>query len=200
MSTFMGDRLLLCGSCGAITVGEPPPPRVGAPDDPRVGRGNDRVAVVRALLSVLAVAATLPPQGVLVPGRSLGGVRLGDTRAAVIARWGTGYGICRGCPATTLYFNVRPYEPSGTAVTLERGRVVAVVTLWSPPGWRTSRGVLVGDNTARVTTIYGALPRTNCAGYDALTLHVGRAITAIYVRSDIVWGFGLIRPSEPVCR
>ena len=155
---------------------------------------------MRALLSVLAVAATLPPQGVLVPGRSLGGVRLGDTRAAVIAHWGTGYGICRGCPATTLYFNVRPYEPSGTAVTLKRGRVVAVVTLWSPPGWRTSRGVLVGDNTARVTTIYGALPRTNCAGYDALTLHVGRAMTAIYVRSDIVWGFGLIRPSEPVCR
>ena len=155
---------------------------------------------MRTLLSVLAVAATLPPQGVLVPGASLGGVRLGDTRAAVIARWGTGYGVCRGCRATTLYFNVRPYEPSGAAVTFERGRVVAVTTLWSPPGWQTSKGVLVGDNTARVTTVYGALPRTNCAGYDALTLRTGRAATVVYIRSDIVWGFGLMRPSERVCR
>ena len=152
------------------------------------------------LLSLFAVAATLPPQGVLVPGRSLGGVRLGDTRAAVVARWGEGYGVCRGCAVPTLYFNVRAYEPSGAAVTLRHGRVVAAVTLWSPPGWRTSRGVLVGDNTARVTTIYGALPRTNCAGYDALLLRTGRAVTAIYVRSDIVWGFGLMRPSERVCR
>jgi hypothetical protein len=155
---------------------------------------------VRALLSVLAVAATLPPQGVLVPGASLGGVRLGDTRAAVVARWGTGYGVCRGCAATTLYFNVRPYEPSGAAVTFKRGRVVALTTLWSPPGWQTSKGVLVGDNTAGGTSVYGALPRTSCAGYDAFALRTRRAVTAIYVRSDIVWGFGLMRPSQPVCR
>ena len=152
------------------------------------------------LLSLLAVAATLPPQGVLVPGRSLGGVHLGETRATVIARWGEGYGVCRGCSVPTLYFNVRPYEPSGAAVTLRNGRVVAAVTLWSPPGWRTSKGVLVGDNVARVTETYGALPRTTCAGYDALLLRAGRTVTAIYVRSDIVWGFGLMRRSEPVCR
>jgi len=156
---------------------------------------------VRTLLSLLAAAATtLPPQGVLVPGRSLGGVRLGDTRAAVVARWGNGYGTCRGCKAATLYFNLRPYEPSGAGVTLRRGRVVAVFTLWSPAGWRSTRGLLVGDNVAQVTAVYGVLPRTHCAGYDALTLRTRGALTAIYVRSEVVWGFAVMRPSEPVCR
>ena len=152
------------------------------------------------LISVLAVAVTLPPQGVLVPGRTLGGVRLGDDRATVVARWGRAYGTCRGCAAPTLYFNYRPYEASGAGVTLWRGRVVAVFTLWAPPGWRTTRGLLVGDSETRVTAFYGPLPRTPCGSYDALTLRTRRAVTAIYVRCGIVWGFSLMRPSERVCR
>ena len=45
-----------------------------------------------ALVSLL-VALALPQNGVLAPGRSLGGVHLGDTRAAVIARWGVNFGV-----------------------------------------------------------------------------------------------------------
>lgn len=154
------------------------------------------------MLALLSVVATLvlPQNGVLAPGRSLGGARLGDTRAAVVARWGDKYGVCRGCAATTLYWNYRRFDPQGAGATFRRGRVVALVTLWAPPGWRTTKGLLVNDNEARVTELYGALPREGCEGYDALTLRSRGAVTAIYVRLGVVWGFGLMRRAEPVCR
>ena len=152
-----------------------------------------------ALLSVLTALA-LPQNGVLVPGRSLGGVRLGDTRAAVVAHWGNNYGVCRGCATPTLYWNYRRFDPQGAGVTFRRGRVVAVVTLWAPAGWKTTKGLLVNDNEARITELYGAIPRVGCEGYDAVTLETRGVVTAIYVRLGTVWGFGLMRPSEPVCR
>ena len=152
------------------------------------------------LVSVLTALA-LPPAGVLAPGTSLGGVRLGDTRAAVVARWGGGFGVCRSCTESTLYFNRHPYEPQGAGVTFQQGRVVAVFTLWSPPGWRTTKGLVLGDDAARVTEVYGALPRSPCSGYDAYLLPTRRAaVTAIYVAGPTVWGFGLMRPSQPLCR
>jgi hypothetical protein len=154
---------------------------------------------VLALVS-LVVALALPQNGVLAPGRSLGGVRLGDTRAAVVARWGSNYGVCRGCERPTLYWNYRRFDPQGAGATFRRGRVVALFTLWAPSGWKTTTGLLVNDNEARATELYGALPRVNCEGYDALTLRSSVAVTAIYVRLGTVWGFGLMRPSEPLCR
>jgi hypothetical protein len=154
---------------------------------------------VLALVSVVT-ALVLPQGGVLVPGRSLGGVRLGETRAAVVARWGNNYGVCRGCAATTLYWNYRRFDPQGAGVTFRRGRVVAVVTLWAPAGWKTTKGLLVNDNEARVTELYGAIPRIGCEGYDAVALESRGVVTAIYVRLGAVWGFGLMRPSEPLCR
>ncbi|HEY3185551.1 MAG TPA: hypothetical protein VGJ77_22090 [Gaiellaceae bacterium] len=152
-----------------------------------------------ALVS-LVVALTLPQNGVLAPGRSLGGAHLGDTRAAVVARWGSNYGVCRGCERPTLYWNYRRFDPQGAGATFRRGRVVALVTLWAPSGWKTTKGLLVNDNEARVTELYSALPRVSCEGYDALTLRSRDAVTAIYVRLGAVWGFGLMRPSEPLCR
>ena len=152
-----------------------------------------------ALLSVVTALA-LPQAGVLAPGRSLGGVRLGETRAAVVARWGNSFGVCRGCERPTLYWNYTRFDPQGAGATFRRGRVVAVVTLWAPSGWRTTKGLLVNDNEARVTELYGALPRVGCEGYEALTLRSRGAVTAIYVRLGTVWGFGLMRPQVPVCR
>ena len=55
---------------------------------------DEENATVLVVLSALA-ALTLPPQGVFAPNRSLGGVQLGDTRASVVARWGTDFGTCR---------------------------------------------------------------------------------------------------------
>jgi hypothetical protein len=154
---------------------------------------------VLALVSVL-LALALPQAGVLAPGRSLGGARLGETRAAIVERWGRDYGVCRGCRLPTLYWNYRRFDPQGAGATFRRGRAVALFTLWAPAGWRTTRGLLVNDNEARVTELYGALPRASCPGYEAIVLHARRATTAIYVRLGTVWGFGLMRPSERVCR
>jgi hypothetical protein len=154
---------------------------------------------VTAILAV-AAALALPQVGVLAPGQSLGGVHLGDTRAQVLARWGNDFGTCRDCRTPTLYFTYRHFDPKGAGVALKKNRVVAVFTLWQPTGWRTTRGLLVGDSEARATAFYGPLFRTTCHGYDAMTIRRRDATTAIYVRSGFVWGFGLLRRDEPVCR
>ena len=106
----------------------------------------------------------------LVPGRSLGGIELGATKAQVERRWGRAYGVCRGCAAETWYFNYFAFQPRGAAVELQKGRVAAVFTLYQPLGWRTTRGLVLGDSVARVTSVYGALVRRECGGYAVLVL------------------------------
>jgi hypothetical protein len=135
-----------------------------------------------------------------LPGKSLGGVSLGASRGDVRAAWGPRHGKCRGCRKPTWYFNFARFEPQGAGVTFERGRVVALFTLWAPPGWRTSRGLEIGDDAARVAVLHRGLIRVNCGTYYALTQDHRRAVTSIYVHDEKVWGFGLSRPREPVCR
>lgn len=141
-----------------------------------------------------------PATGVLVEGRSLGGIRLGATRARVVAAWGDRFGRCRSCASETLYFNARPFQPQGAGVELRRGRVVAVFTLWAPPGWRSARGLRVGEPAARATATYGALPRHECGGYLAVELGTGRVRSVVTIVDDAVWGFALLAAGEPVCR
>ena len=52
---------------------------------------------MRLLVLATAAAALLPAHGVVVPGRSLGGLRIGDPAARVQALWGGAFGVCRGC-------------------------------------------------------------------------------------------------------
>ena len=160
-------------------------------------------AAVVALVLVLAgtAAAAAPKAGVLVPGRSLGGVSLGMTQAQVRDLWGPRHGVCRDCRGRTLwYFNRERFRPQGAGVELRDGRVVAVFTLWKPPGWRTSDGLRLGEQEARITEMYDAQTRFECGGYSALTMRTGRAVTAFYVDEGRLWGFGLIRPDALVCR
>lgn len=158
------------------------------------------VAVLLALSIAGPAAAALPKAGVLVPGESLAGLRLGATAPEVRAAWGSRFGVCRGCPDRTWYFNYRPFEPQGAAVSFRRGRAAALFTLWSPAGWRTNRGLRIGDNVARVTAIYGPLTRLQCGTYYALTLPHAGSVTAFYVYGEKVWGFGLSRAGLPACR
>jgi hypothetical protein len=72
--------------------------------------------------------------------------------------------------------------------------------MWSPPGWRTNRGLKIGDIAARISALYGPLLRTNCGTYSAFTLRGGRTKTSFYVVSGQVWGFGLSRLGESTCR
>jgi hypothetical protein len=154
-----------------------------------------------AALTLAASAAAAPPDpGVLVPGRSLGGIELGATEAQVERRWGRAYGVCRGCATKTWYFNYFAFQPRGAGVELREGRVAGVFTIYQPLGWRTTRGLVLGDSAARVTAIYGALVRRECGDYAVLELSSRGATTAFYLLDDRLWAFGLFRSGLPLCR
>jgi hypothetical protein len=153
-----------------------------------------------ALLVAPAASAAPPRAGLVIPGKTLGGLALGATKSQVRAAWGTRYGVCRDCRAETWYFNLRRFEPQGAGVTFRKGRAVALFTLWSPPGWRTSQGLRVGDPEFRISTIYGPLFRVDCGRYSGSTMRTRGVTTAFYVVDGQVWGFGLSRPGQAVCR
>ena len=160
-----------------------------------------KLAAVAALVLAGTAAAAPPKAGVLVPNRSLGGVSLGMTAAQVRAEWGSRHGVCRDCAGRTIwYFNRERFKPQGAGVELRGGRVVAVFTLWKPPGWRTRDGLVLGEQEARITETYNVLSRVECGGYSALTMRTPRTVTAFYVDDGRLWGFGLIRPDALVCR
>ncbi|HEY7207059.1 MAG TPA: hypothetical protein VH416_02365 [Gaiellaceae bacterium] len=151
---------------------------------------------VAAALATQPLGAAVPKHGTLVPGHSLGGMRLGASPADVRARFGTDYGVCHGCPLRTWYFNYEPLMPQGVAVAFRRSRVVAVYTLWQPAGWRTAGGLLLGAPVRSLPP----LPRVPCRDYRALVAHTPGAVTAYYVVGGKLWGFGLLRPGIAVCR
>ncbi len=161
-----------------------------------------RAIVFAALLlcSTQSAAAALPRQGTLVPGRSLGGVRLGETVAQVRATLGRSYGVCRGCAVPTWYFTYLRFDRRGLAVELTGGRVSAVYTLWQPGGWSAPRGLQLGAAQAQVTSLAGPLIPIGCTGYDALVRDALQARTAYYVVNGKLWGFGLLRAHQNPCR
>jgi hypothetical protein len=174
------------------------------------GRGARalRPSLVLLALLVAAVAgghappaqASAPVHGTLVVGTSLGGVRLGDTPAAVRARWGSRYTRCGVCPATTWLYMIRGSRLAGAAVTFRAGHAAAVFTLGAPVGWRSSRGLAVGDPAIRVPQLHSGLRYSRCVGYGALSVRRGGVVTSIYTFGDVVYGFALTRPREPVCQ
>jgi hypothetical protein len=156
-------------------------------------------AAVAALVLALPASAALPNRGDFVPGRSLGGVRIGMTQAQVLESWGHRHGVCRGCPRTTWYFNYTPFTPQGAGVVLRHGRVVHVFTVWRPADWRTPDGLRLGDDPSEVSRLYGSLDRRPCTGYYALLKPGERVNSVFYVFRDKLWGFGLTRPNASPC-
>jgi hypothetical protein len=154
---------------------------------------------VAALVCASAAAAALPQTGVFVPGRSLGGVRLGETTSAVREALGA-HGVCIGCATTTWYFNYRPFNQRGLAVEFARSRVSAVYTLWQPAGWRASKGLELGVVEAQLTTSTGPLVNVVCPGYDARVADGPQARSVYYVVQGKLWGFGLLRTHANPCR
>lgn len=151
-------------------------------------------------LALLVSAPALPAQGVLAPGKSLGGVKLGDTQAAVRARWGGVHTRCAVCRWPTWLFTYPSGGPRGAAVTFRDGRVAAVFTLGVPRGWRTTRGVVLGDPAEKVQAVYGRLPWSRCIGYGALSIRRTGVVSSIYTYGESVYGFALTLPGEPVCQ
>jgi len=148
----------------------------------------------------LAAVASLPVHGALVPGRSLGGVHLGETAAQVRVALGSFYGACLGCRTTTWYFTYRKFTSQGLAVELTGGRVSALYTLWQPPGWRAPSGLQLGAVEGQVTTLAGPLEPIPCAGYSALVRVEPAALTAYYIVEGNLWGFGLFGHGGSPCR
>lgn len=147
-----------------------------------------------------AAATSFPARGVLQPGTSLGGVRLGDTPAQVRARWGSRFARCAVCARPTWLFTYPSGGPRGAAVSFGSGRVAAVFTLGVPRGWRTTRGVVLGDPADKVQAVYGRLAWSRCVGYGALSIRSARAVSSIYTYGESVYGFALTKPGEPVCQ
>jgi hypothetical protein len=158
------------------------------------------LAVVAAVVALVApTASAAPPRhGTLVPGRSLGGLRLGETQSQVEARWGKGHGVCTRCSRPTWYFTYRPFTQQGIGVEFGAGRIVAIYTLWEPPGWHTSSGAAIGMPKWRLPQ----LAPQQCRGYLALSRFDRKAavVTTYYVLGGRIWGFALQRPGEPLCR
>jgi hypothetical protein len=155
---------------------------------------------VTALALAGAAAAGLPKAGALVPGRSLGGIRLGESPRAVRASLGRSYGTCRGCPRSTWYFTYRPFTQPGLAVEFDRGRVSAVYTLWSPRGWHGQGGLRFGATPLTVHDRVGTLRTVGCNGYTALVRDTFQARTAYSLYAGRLWGFGLFRRGADPCR
>ena len=163
------------------------------------GRAVRVLTLALGLLLPSLLPNLLPNPGVLVPGKSLGGVRLGMTQAEVRAQWGAAFGRCRGCRQETWYFNYRKFRPQGAAVRFTKGRVDAVWTLWQPPGWRTSDGLRLGSAAPTINVRYGALVTITCGSYRALIKTTRHVTTVFYIFGEKLWGFGLNRPGAVPC-
>jgi hypothetical protein len=156
--------------------------------------------IVVVLVLATPAAAGLPKAGTLVPGRSLGGVRLGESRHAVRARLGRFYGVCRGCRRRTWYFTYRAFDRHGLAVEFERGHVSGLYTLWRPKGWHGPHRLGWGSTPLAVHVLGHANRTITCHGYAALVHDSGRTRTAYYLLDGRLWGFGLFRRGASPCR
>ena len=138
--------------------------------------------------------------GTLVPGRSLGGIRLGETPHAVRAALGRRFGVCNDCARPTWYFTYKPFDQHGLAVEFTGGRVSAVYTLWQPTAGtrRTASGS--ARRRCRCTTRAGPLRTIACTGYEALVADRPGTRTAYYLYHGSLWGFGLFRRDGARCR
>ncbi|HKI92406.1 MAG TPA: hypothetical protein VJ986_08885 [Gaiellaceae bacterium] len=157
-------------------------------------------AVAVALALAVPAGAALPRAGTLVPGVSLGGIRLGEPAAQVRAALGRFYGVCSGCSRTTWYFTYKAFDDHGLGVELTRGRVSAVYTLWQPPGWHAPRGLRLGAVEAQVNRLAGVTLPVSCGSYSTLVHDDGAARTVYYLSAGSLWGFGLVRAGASPCR
>ena len=144
--------------------------------------------------------AALPKAGTLVPGRSLGGIRLGESPRTVRAALGTFYGTCRSCAQRTWYFTYRPFDKQGLAVEFTRGSVSGVYTLWRPRGWHAPHRLVFGSSPLAVHDLGHARQTVLCRGYEALVRDSAQTRSAYYLFNGGLWGFGLFRHGASPCR
>ncbi len=142
----------------------------------------------------------LPARGVVVPGVSFAGVKIGDTQKRVRALWGNRFESCKYCKDTTWLYEYQFGEPLGAAARFQHNRVVAVFSLGSPAGWKTDKGLAMGDPIANVYQYYSTTGTTRCVGFDAITAKTGKYVTAFYSAAGVIYGFAIVIPTMTVCQ
>ena len=70
----------------------------------------------------------------------------------------------------TWYFNYYAFQPRGAGVEWRNDSGAALFTIYQPLGWRTRKGLELGDPARRVTALYGPLEVVGCRGYSAYVL------------------------------
>jgi len=140
-----------------------------------------------------------PTRGVVVPGKTIGGVGLTDTTLTVTHKWGRNYKVCTYCKKVTWFYEYPTGEPLGAAVKFEKGKVVSVFTLGSPAGWGV-KGVMMGDPVSNVYNLFGHSGSVSCIGYDALTIRIGGSTMSFYTTGGTIYGFALTGPTERPCQ
>lgn len=145
-------------------------------------------------------SAHFPVRGVIVPGVSFAGIKLGDTGQRVRAVWGNNFTACGYCTDTTWLYEYRGGEPLGAAARFEKNKLVAVFSLGSPAGWKTDKGLYMGDPISNVYQYYGGTATTRCIGFDAITARIGKSVTAFYSAAGVVYGFAMVVPGMTVCQ
>lgn len=158
------------------------------------------MTLLAAAALAVPAAAGLPRGGTLVPGHSLGGIRLDESAHAVRAALGRKHGVCEGCARRTWYLTYKPFDPHGLAVEFLHRRVSAVYTLWQPTGWHTTNGLRLGATALQVHHRAGRLHTITCATYDALVADRSGSRTAYYLYNGSLWGFGLFLAHWSPCR
>jgi hypothetical protein len=154
-----------------------------------------------ALASSAVAAAPGPPRrGVIVEGKTFGGLPLGLTPAQVRKRWGRRFGVCDNCATTTWYYTYTAFDPRAIAVEFRSGRVDAYFTLGAPKGWRTSKGLKIDDPRGAIEKLYGNAPPIQCTGYQVLQLVTGRNLLHVYLDGDRVYALSLATRSVNPCR
>jgi hypothetical protein len=158
-----------------------------------------------ALLPAAGLAAptkaALPQKGVLVPGKSLAGVKLGDSQLRVLQLWGDQFRVCDWCDEQTWFFTYRDPDGIGAGVSFRNNRVVAVFTLGTPFGWKTTGGLQLGESLTRIDAVYEAPKWRTCIGYVAMTVaRTPSVVTSIYTDGNTIYGFALTHPAQPVCQ
>ena len=153
-------------------------------------------------LASAATAGSLPSRGVLIPGKSLGGIALGTSQTQVKTRWGSRYQECEKsfCKDPTWLYFYPSGEPLGAATRFRNNKVVAVFTLGATTGWKTSNGLKIADPASRVYELYGSPRYTKCIGYEALSVTQGGVVTSFYLTSGVIYGFALTVPGLTVCQ
>jgi hypothetical protein len=145
-------------------------------------------------------AGSLPTRGLFIPGVSLAGVRIGDTQRRVVGILGPKYKTCSYCADPTFLWMYRTGEPLGMAARFQKGHVVAVFTLGSPAGWKTDKGLAMGDGISSVYQFFSNTGTKRCIGFDAITAQTGKVTTAFYSAAGVVYGFALVIPGMTVCQ